>query len=379
MTENPNKDVVIYDPVLCSIAGWYSSYDKAEIKKFVCSVFQKSEIKSAMYILGDTETLQGVRAARNHQTSDTCFDSIINNLECLDQAKHMPIIAVTSADLDKMPIAKPGDPVEGLPNGRLVALEKSVSVVIANHKEVLDKIDQIRPTFSQVTTTVPGMPPGRADLSLPPPAQSRPPPAQAAQRPLHTRQPHYSSVVPRRLPTNIQTDSSLPKDSSSPDAADWNTVNRRRPKVIRGTASVVGLNSQSNRVGWTPAPRDIFVYHMNHLTTAEDISDLMKAQSKVSPMNIEKRSKEYAYFGSFRVTVRRDDFEEAMKPEHWPAGWSIREYYVSRERREVERLERLERANASSTDGMNSQLGQVTSVAKVNTESTDASESVTDG
>jgi hypothetical protein len=367
MTENPNKDVVIYDPVLCSIAGWYSSYDKAEIKKFVCSVFQKPEIKSAMYLLGDTEKIQGVRAPRNHQSGEACFDSILNNLEYLDQANQMPIIAVTSADINKMPIAKPGEQGDGMPNGRLVALEKSVAVVVANHKEVLDKIEQIRPTFSQVTAAVPGMQPGRDNLSLPPPAQSRPPPA--TQQPLHARQPHYVSTVPRRLPPNVRNDNSLPKESS-PDASDWNTVNRRRTKVVRGTASVAGLNSQSNRVGWTPAPRDIFVYHTNHLTTAEDISDLMKAQSKVSPMNIEKRSKEYAYFGSFRVTVRRDDFDEAMKPEHWPAGWSIREYYVSRERREVERLQR---ANASSNDGMNSQLSQVISVTNVNTESAEVS------
>ena len=97
------------------------------------------------------------------------------------------------------------------------------------------------------------------------------------------------------------------------------------------------------------------MYHTNHLTTKEDISDLMVAQSKVIPMNVEKRSKEYAYFGSFRVTVRRDDFDEAMKAEHWPAGWSIREYYVSRERREVERLQRAN-AVSTGTDSMNDQL-----------------------
>ena len=86
----------------------------------------------------------------------------------------------------------------------------------------------------------------------------------------------------------------------------------------------------------------------------------MIAQSKVTPMNVEKRSKEFAYFGSFRVTVRRDDFDEAMKAEHWPAGWSIREYYVSRERREVERLQRANGNDSSNAlvninDPMNTQ------------------------
>jgi hypothetical protein len=97
------------------------------------------------------------------------------------------------------------------------------------------------------------------------------------------------------------------------------------------------------------------------MTTTNDISDLMTAQSKVTPMNVEKRSKEFAYFGSFRVTVRRDDFDEAMKAEHWPAGWSIREYYVSRDRREVERLQRAndnapDNALVNDNDAMNAQL-----------------------
>ena len=46
-------------------------------------------------------------------------------------------------------------------------------------------------------------------------------------------------------------------------------------------------------------------------------------------INVEKRSNEYAYYGSFRVTINRADFEKALDPINWPVGWSVREYFHS--------------------------------------------------
>ena len=39
-----------------------------------------------------------------------------------------------------------------------------------------------------------------------------------------------------------------------------------------------------------------------------------------------------SYFGSFRVRVNREDFDAALQPQHWPAGWSVREYFVARQK-----------------------------------------------
>ncbi len=357
MGENPNKDVILFDPTLFSIAGWFGQYDKAEIKRFCCTVFSKANLKTAMQVICDTDKLQGVREA-NHIKPELCFDSIWNNIEYLDQSGKMPVFAAKSTDIQALPMAAPVEQLDGIPHGRLGVVEKAVATLIMSNKEILDKIDQInktQPLYSQVVHAHPesktpasltqsishavkpshtqSIPP---ELHLPPPMQSRAPPNNVSQQ--------------KEVTKNAQSCS-----ADALDTNEWNVAQRRRPKVIRGTAPVSKSNVASVRIGWTPAPRDIFVYHTNHLTTKEDISDLMAAQSKVIPMNVEKRSKDYAYFGSFRVTVRRDDFDEAMKAEHWPAGWSIREYYVSRERREVERLQRANAVSAG-TDSMNEQL-----------------------
>lgn len=364
MGENPNKDVVLFDPILFSIAGWTGSFDKSETKSFCLKVFSKDDLKTAMKVISDTDKLSGVRQSSNHQKPELCFDSIWNNMEYLDQAGHVPVYAVKSLSVDKLPMASPVER-DGIPHGRISALEKAVGLLITNNKELVDKVDlinKVQPTYSRaaaahlelpVQPTLSGQSQVQGDLSLPPPMQSRAPPIK-----LH--QPEYAAVQSHKMPIASHTNMAAQNvQSNSVDALDtneWTTARKRRPaKVIRGTAHVSKSNAPSIRVGWTPAPRDIFVYHTNHLTTTEDISDLMIDQSKVTPMNVEKRSKEYAYFGSFRVTVRRDDFDEAMKAEKWPAGWSIREYYVSRERREVERLQRAS-AVTDGSDSMNSQL-----------------------
>ena len=73
------------------------------------------------------------------------------------------------------------------------------------------------------------------------------------------------------------------------------------------------------------------MYHTHHSTTEDDIKDLVTETSKVEIIEVEKRSRFGSYFGSFRVRVNREEFDTAMQPEHWPAGWSVREYFMARQ------------------------------------------------
>ena len=74
------------------------------------------------------------------------------------------------------------------------------------------------------------------------------------------------------------------------------------------------------------------MYHTHHSTTEDDIKDLVTETSKVEIIEVEKRSRFGSYFGSFRVRVNREEFDTAMQPEHWPAGWSVREYFMARQK-----------------------------------------------
>ena len=107
MGDNPSKDVVLFDTILFSIAGWYAHYDKSEIKILCCSVFTKADMKTDMWVISDTDKLEGVRLATHHNKTELCFDSMWNNMEYLDQAGHMPIFAVKSSDMKILPMATP--------------------------------------------------------------------------------------------------------------------------------------------------------------------------------------------------------------------------------------------------------------------------------
>ena len=74
----------------------------------------------------------------------------------------------------------------------------------------------------------------------------------------------------------------------------------------------------------------MFVYHTDIETSVDDIRAIVAETSNVDILEIEKKSHVNAYYGSFRVSVRRNDFVKAMLPENWPDGWSIREYFRPR-------------------------------------------------
>ena len=74
----------------------------------------------------------------------------------------------------------------------------------------------------------------------------------------------------------------------------------------------------------------MFVYHTDIQTSEDDIRAIVAETSNVDILEIEKKSHVNAYYGSFRVSVRRNDFTKAMLPENWPDGWSIREYFRPR-------------------------------------------------
>ena len=64
------------------------------------------------------------------------------------------------------------------------------------------------------------------------------------------------------------------------------------------------------------------------------MKDAAKHFGEMTVINVEKRSREFAWFGSFRVTVERSDFAKCMEPGSWPQGWSVRTYFGGRKKPE---------------------------------------------
>ena len=120
------------------------------------------------------------------------------------------------------------------------------------------------------------------------------------------------------------------------DKGQQNTTERKKvfrsnnTKVVRGTAAATTTGGAEGRSGWGSAPSNIFVYHTAPDTTDQDVREAAKHFGNIVVKNVERRSNEYSYYGSFRVTIDRNDFDTAMSSSSWPSGWSVRQYFVSR-------------------------------------------------
>ena len=103
---------------------------------------------------------------------------------------------------------------------------------------------------------------------------------------------------------------------------------------MRGSALLGSDGSAGIRKGLQAAPKDLFVYHTSCDTEIDDIKYVLKETADITVINVEKSSREYSYYGSFRVTISRQDFSKALQPEYWPEGWSVREYFHARKKPE---------------------------------------------
>lgn len=90
------------------------------------------------------------------------------------------------------------------------------------------------------------------------------------------------------------------------------------------------MSTEPTRRGWGAAPRNIFVYHTDKDTTEEDVMEAAKHFGAIHVKSVERRAQASSYHGSFRVMIDRNDFNKAMEASSWPCGWSVREYFMSR-------------------------------------------------
>ena len=264
-------------------------------------------------------------------------------------AQHLPQVVVDSSSFLKLPMVRPGETSSEISSARIAALESMVNNLIDQNKVILETVADLKKkqdtplTYASkvAATTVAGSGSGGGQVQQGGSGQQQ-----------HFRgrdNSHTQLTVPRfirersnsnkrqRVSSENEDNGQNPGSNSKEVGGAWNDQSRRNlrsngVKVVRGTASVTGDQGGQARQGWRAAPRDIFVYHTHHSTCEEDIKDLVMETSKVEVIEVEKRSREGSYFGSFRLRVNRGQFDTAMQPEHWPAGWSVREYFVARQR-----------------------------------------------
>lgn len=323
--DNPNKNIVINDYVICTIASWHAQYDREIIKKTSLECFGDVEIRTAMNDFCFNEGIAGaVIPASRHRDRDKCFDAIYRQIVALDAAGHMPNVVVQYKDLFKVPRRVPGEDIADPTLDRIAFLERSVARVVSQNENIMSELVDLKknptapPLFSDIVSGENAATPA-ISVQLQQPVQ------QVNAQPITQARNHISAQ-------DNQSRKPMVDQSGTAGNDKWQVQRRRtRPKAVQGTYKTPGANV--GNPGRAAAPRNIFVYHTDIQTTEEDIQSVIEETSKVQVLQIEKKSHAKAYYGSFRISVRRNDFEEATKPEHWPAGWSIREFFMPRAKR----------------------------------------------
>ena len=81
------------------------------------------------------------------------------------------------------------------------------------------------------------------------------------------------------------------------------------------------------------APCDIFIYGVHKSTEVADIiEDLAASEIEVKQEDIVKKTRENATVDCYKITVKAEDLEKALRPETWPLRVKAREwiYYPSK-------------------------------------------------
>ncbi len=331
MGDNPNKSLVIEDYVLCTILSWHAQRDKEAVKKATLDTFDKSELQTAMKAFCFNKSVVGaVEPPSSHRNAPLCFDAIYAQIVALDGAGQMPNIVIGYKDLFKVPRSFPTEDSSDSSEESISFLERSLTRLLSQNDLIMNELLDFKktppPSFRQIVSQ-------QAQSQAVPFIDNRP------------QERSHTSVTPESINRVFQNVTNVNNSGNSSNAAvlvepaahsantndQWKTQNRRRPrpKAIQGS-----YKSQAAGHTWSAAPRDIFVYHADIGTTTEDIEALIAETSKVNVLQVEKKNHAEAYYGSFRVSVRRNEFEEATKPEYWPDGWSIREYFRPRPKRD---------------------------------------------
>ena len=102
--------------------------------------------------------------------------------------------------------------------------------------------------------------------------------------------------------------------------------NSKKAKVeIQGKAKT----EDESRKGWKSAPVEFFISNTNVETSIEDVKEAARKFAKIETLEIEKKTKLGATYGSFRIKVERQDYEKCINGDSWPQGWKIRNFYRS--------------------------------------------------
>ena len=107
--ENPNKDKIIKNGVLCVIVGWFDSSTKINVINEACKSFLIEDLEIAKAALCNDSEVVGAIKGKNGMTPKSLMEDMYKCWKSLNDNNQMPQFIMDSFDVTKLPMLNPDE------------------------------------------------------------------------------------------------------------------------------------------------------------------------------------------------------------------------------------------------------------------------------
>ena len=108
---------------------------------------------------------------------------------------------------------------------------------------------------------------------------------------------------------------------------EWKVQRRKQIREKAKDMQVVVGNKETGLISCAAEKMDLFVFNVEHNWLEKDLTDEM-TQNGVVPLRLRCVSNQRAEKKSFKVSVKKDDYEKVMCSTFWKFGVKCREWFT---------------------------------------------------
>ena len=125
----------------------------------------------------------------------------------------------------------------------------------------------------------------------------------------------------------------LQDPKNTQDLVAQTTTRKNRSMIVGSSTNNIGTSSTTALQG-VPKCVHLHVYRMDPTTTCEALQEYLRPHfPEVTCMKLESRNA--AIYSSFKVSIYKDNFDEAMNPSVWPKNACVRKFFYLKTREQT--------------------------------------------
>ena len=345
---------IILDPVLAYVHAGVAAGTVEATTKATLAFFPREAIVKAKDVIYDqcsavTGTKQKRRDGDLRTATEADLQDIITALRKVDTCSDPPTFAVPSFCLHSLPRSKPEELLSLSIADRMASLEEQhnhmreiIDGLVLNkldHSFRLRRLEEGCHHKDKETDVQPQAKNGSDGIQQQTQGQQRQSGQQQRSQPQRQWQ-HGEQRKPTEDAASNTYASIVAAISAAAKAADvgeepFQPVRPRKRTYKK--PRVIGKGDQGAGLKGAPEPsRHLFIHRVDKSSTCNDVVTYVTKKLKVTPRDIECKSREEAAFKSFKLTVAVSDYKTLFDEQLWPEGVCVRPWRENQRRKPSE-------------------------------------------